>query len=59
MEIHPSYLLIPLTISSSFGFVFPTANINNALVFDNDIMSIGHMVINSLILSYTYNENSF
>ena len=44
MKVHPMYLMIPVTIATSFAFMLPVATPPNAIVYDAGNMKTMDMV---------------
>ena len=44
LEIHPLYLLLPVTLSCSYAFMLPVATPPNAIVYSASGMSTSEMV---------------
>ncbi len=43
-QINPSYLLMPLTLATSFSFMLPIATPTNAIVFGTGFLTVKEMV---------------
>jgi len=44
IEINPSYLLLPLTLATSFSFMLPIATPPNAIIFSTGYLTVKEMV---------------
>ena len=44
MDIHPLYLMLPVTVSCSYAFMFPVATAPNAIAFSASEMTTSTMV---------------
>ncbi|KFM73351.1 Solute carrier family 13 member 5, partial [Stegodyphus mimosarum] len=50
-RIHPLYLMLPVTISSSYAFMLPVAGGPNAIVFDTGHMKTVEMIKPGIIMN--------
>ncbi|XP_054707089.1 solute carrier family 13 member 2-like [Uloborus diversus] len=50
-EVHPLYLMLPVTIASSYAFMLPVATGPNAIVFDSGHMTTMDMVKPGIIMN--------